>query len=337
MSKLQQVSALAGVSKATVSRVINNSENVSQDARQKVLQAMKQLNFHIHDLKRTSESTAMIGIILPFGSTIRSHSFSIDILAGAEEKAFENDYMILVGNSDNKVKEHELVTQMINRDVEGLVIWSSNPEPDPPHLQFVEKSGVPFVMVDRKAGMEAHTVRGDHLLGSLNLIRHLISLGHRHIAIVSPSANPTYGERIRGYQLALMEHGIAPVDEHQVIAGETADLREALRRLLTGRPKLTALFVASPGLLMPVVGLLDEMGLRVPEDISIVTFDDTYTPLPDKYKQFFTSVIQSGKLIGSMAMELLFRQLRNPSPDKQEIVLPGSLHIRQSTGPAAAE
>ncbi|UUZ86051.1 LacI family transcriptional regulator [Paenibacillus sp. P26] len=123
MSKLLEVAKLAGVSKATVSRVINHSDTVSPGARDKVLEAMRALNFHMQELRRSPDGSAVLGLVMPFGKEIQGNSFGIDIMAGAEEKAFEKEYMILIGNSVGG-RESVLTSNMVNRGVEGLILLS---------------------------------------------------------------------------------------------------------------------------------------------------------------------------------------------------------------------
>lgn len=336
MSKLQEVAKLAGVSKATVSRVINNRSPVSDAAKKKVLDAMRELNFHAQQLKRSNEGTMIAGLIMPLMNELNPSIFVSEIMVGAEQKAFEQDYMLLIGNSNTIEKEHSLATKMVNRDVEGLIILSTTGQQAAEHFSFLENAGVPIVLVDQKVeGFAANVVRGDHFLGSINLMNHLFSLGHRNIALLSPPLNlSTYNDRIRGYRVACMEQGIHVSDQTIIKEERDQPLQRAVEMLLNAKSRPTALFVTHPLMLMDVVKIIEKHNLHIPNDISIVTFDDIYCQLPDQYTNFFTSITQSGQLIGNMAMELLFQKIKNPGSENQEIILPGTLNIRKSTGQA---
>ncbi|WP_147433388.1 LacI family DNA-binding transcriptional regulator [Paenibacillus ginsengarvi] len=328
MSKLLEVAKLAGVSKATVSRVINNSDAVSPQAKQKVLEAMETLKFQSHNLKRAPESSSMLGVVLPFGKHIWSHSFGIDILAGAEEKAFDHDYMILIGNS-NGGRETALTANMTSRGVEGLIVQSAE-RGQAEHLRYVQSLGVPLVLVDQKVeGLQSHLVRGDNFSGAVTLMTHLFEHGHTRIGLVSPNKHFTYKERMKGYRFALLDRGIWMPESYEALGGDES-LAAQLNRMLMQNEPPTALFVASTGMLREIIDVLGEHNLRVPEHISIVTFDEHYSIVPEGYQEFFTSINQSGKLMGSMAVELLFQQLRNPAMEPQEIVLPGRFTERRS-------
>ncbi|MEF3303505.1 LacI family DNA-binding transcriptional regulator [Paenibacillus sp. GYB003] len=329
MSKLLEVAKLAGVSKATVSRVINNSDTVSPAAKQRVLEAMESLQVQPRHLKRAPESSSMLGVVLPFGKQIWSHSFGIDILAGAEEKAYEYDYMILLGNS-NGGRETVLTANMTSRGVDGLIVQSAE-RGQADHLRQAQSHGIPLVLVDQKVeGFEAHLVRGDNFQGAVTLMTHLFEHGHTRIGLVSPNKHFTYKERVKGYRFALLERGIRLPDGYEALDGGDVPVAERLGRMLSRSDRPTALFVASTGMLGEAVAIARERGLRVPDDISVVTFDEHYAVLPEGYQEFFTSINQSGKLMGSMAVELLFRQLRDPAMEPQEIVLPGRFVERRS-------
>lgn len=333
MSKLEEVAKLAGVSKSTVSRVINGSDTVSPEARQKVQEAMQSLRFHTQQLKRATEASSVLGLIMPLGKQIASHSFGIEMMAGVEEKAFENDYMILIGNSVGG-RDAQLTASMVQRGVEGLIMLSGRQEQFE-HLQQLQLHNIPLVLLDQKLeGLKTHLVRGDNFMGAVTLIAHLLEIGHRRIGIVSPNRHSTHKDRIKGYRYALMEQGIRIPDSYEALEGNGMAVDELLWRMLDGEDRPSALFVTNPGLLGKVVNVLNRKGLRIPEHISVVTFDECYAVLPEEYQDFFTSINQPAKLMGSMAVEILFRHKQNPELGYQEIVLPGTFAVRRSTLPA---
>lgn len=342
MSKLQEVANLAGVSKATVSRVINNGPSITEKTRNKVTEAMKALNLNARDLKRNNEGTMMIGLIQPFQKNFYNNGFSLNIMLGAEEKAFEYDYMLLIGdNSKDRNKESLVVSKMFKRDVEGLIIQSSY-KWGVENFDLLESTGLPSVWVDQKIEEKSvNTVRGDNLNSGIRLMNHLFSLGHKDIAMIGPVHLSTQIDRMRAYQLSMMERGFNVPDRYVITLTnqnlDNYDHYSIIKQLLSEDQRPSALYIIEPKVLNGCIQAINELSLRIPEDISIVTFDESYVVLPETYKNFFTSVNQSGKLIGSMALELLMQHIKHPDMDNQEIILPGTLHVRKSTAPLKKE
>lgn len=162
-------------------------------------------------------------------------------------------------------------------------------------------------------------------------MKHLLDEGHTRIALLSPDKYYTHKERIKGFRFAMMERGAMPSSDLEVLLSPNDAYMDRLETLLDGEHRPTAIFVTDPGLLEGLLELLNRKRLLIPEDLSVVTFDDNYCFLPSEYRDFFTSINQPGKLIGSLAVELLFRHWRTPDMEMQEIVLPGKLNVRRST------
>lgn len=335
MANLQDVATRAGVSKVTVSKVINNYESVSPATREKVLRVLQEMNVHASDLKRSKDNSMMIGMLMPLGDKT-GNRFGMGILGGAEAKALEKDYFIVIGNTGSSEREMKVAAKMLQRDVDGLVLFSVSNEQKGRHLEELINQRVPVVLVDQRLDeFPAHVVRGDNFTGALKLIDHLIELGHQHIGCISldPARRATYADRIKGYRIGLLNAGVPVIDSHYQEVGNGVTVYAATQKLLQAKPQPTAVFVTQPTMLMNVVKAVQEQGLKIPEDISIVVFDEQYAFLPDEYQDFFTSINQSAKLIGSMAIEILCQQLADPGLQYQEIVLPGVMSIRKSSGP----
>ncbi|WP_028552918.1 LacI family DNA-binding transcriptional regulator [Paenibacillus sp. UNC451MF] len=335
MANLQDIATKAGVSKVTVSKVINNYESVSTATREKVHRALREMNVLASDLKRSKDSSMMIGMLMPLGD-MTGNRFSMGILAGAEEKALEKDYFILIGNTVSMEREMKVTAKMLQRDVDGLILLSVSGELDGRHLEELINKRVPVVLVDQTfKDFPAHVVRGDNFAAAIKLIDHLVELGHCRIACIT--LNPvrsTHADRVKGYRIGLMNSEIKGQDLYYKIVGNGVNSYEATRSLLSMDSPPTALFVAQPSMLMNVFKAVQDQGLRVPEDISIVAFDEQYAILPEEYRGFFTSINQSAKLIGSIAIEILCQQMNDTSLEYQEIILPGVMNVRNSTGPA---
>jgi DNA-binding LacI/PurR family transcriptional regulator len=340
MSNLDDIAQKAGVSRVTVSKVINNYDTVAAKTRDKVFKVIESMNLEITDLKRTKDNTMMIGMVMPLGGNA-INNFSMDILAGAEEKAFEKDYFIVIGDSKaNMTREEQVASKMLNRDLDGIILYSITGEDKKgKHLDFLAKSKIPTVLVDLKIeGFPANIVQGDNFKGATTLMNHLFSLGHKDIATFVPQRmQSTYKDRHRGYQFSMMERGISLKEDYLVQIKTPNEIYAKTKLLLEAENRPTAFFVLAQYILIPMLQAIKDLHLRIPEDISIVAFDSDYAKLPAEYEGFFTSITQSGKLMGRLAVELLCQQMEDPNSTNQEILIPGKLDIRASTGsPASA-
>jgi LacI family transcriptional regulator len=240
--------------------------------------------------------------------------------------------MTLVGNSVGPSKEQNIIKQMIQRDVDGIILLSTLGQQDHADLAFLDKCGIPLVLVDQKIeGLSASIVRGDNILGAMTIMNHLLSLGHQNIATVCLEKHSTFRDRMRGYQFSLMENGLQPDPSNMISMNNENDLYESVKRCFSRDNRPTALFLTGPNMAMPSIQALESLQLSIPDDVSVVVYDDTYGQFPEKYQEFFTSITQSGMLLGSMATDILLQQIRRPGLAIQEIVLPGTLNIRKST------
>ncbi|MDF2720693.1 MAG: substrate-binding protein [Paenibacillus sp.] len=334
----EEIAKLAGVSKATVSRVVHNSTTVSADTRKKVLHVIKELNVDVNIMKRKKESASsqIVGLLLPLNQN-RFAPFLMDIMVGAERKVLENDYMMLMsGISEDTSRNDHILDKMAEKEVEGMIVFPSE-NIAAKSLEELQDKGIPFVCVDQiLTGIEADQVHADNVKGSVVLMKHLHELGHRRIAIMYHKELFSLRERLRGCQLSMLEHGI-PLEEALFI--NTPELKNSnaiylqVLNLLQGPDRPTAMVLTSPHYAVGVIRALNELDLRVPEHISLVTFDDHYAALPAEYQQFFTAVVQNAQQIGRLAAEQLFHRIQNPDQPVQEILLPGTLNVRQSTAP----
>ncbi len=336
MIKLEVIAQKAGVSKATVSRVINNSGIVAEETKNKVYQAISEFNIQINDLKRSKETAMTIGIILPFKHEGHHDPFVLDLFTGAENKAFENDYMILMGNSGGDIrKEISLTRKMIERGVEGIVMLSVSRRSDEiEHFLEIKGHQLPLILVDQDIpDFRANIVKGDNLQGSIMLTNHLISLNHRRIGIITLDQLSTMKTRSRGYHISLLESGI-PLQENYHRNVNHSDDKYGYRAavsLLQMEPRPTAVFLTDPHFLIGMIKACEELNISIPRDLSVVSFDDGYVDLPEEYKNFFTVISQSAKQMGTFAVEILFQNLKGSNVEGQELSLQGQLHIRKST------
>jgi LacI family transcriptional regulator len=336
VSTLTDVARLAGVSTMTVSRVINNSGYISPDTRARVDRAIVELGYMPNALARQlrSKRTKTIALVL----TDITNPFFTTIARGVEDAAGGLGYAVMFCNTDeSETEEIEYVRMLIQRRVDGVLLVPATDSSG--SLELLQKHGLPVVVLDRRAcSDQVDEVRADSEAGAYLAARHLIGLGHRRIAVLTgPSRVSTSVDRVVGYRRALAEEGLEPESE-LILFGEfnEASGYEMTQRILADRPQPTAIFAGNNFIAFGAIRALREAGTRIPEDMSIVVFDD----LPPGWAvdPFLTVVSQPAYEIGKRAAELMLERLAGDAPAKRRtLVLPSELITRRSTAPPRHE
>jgi LacI family transcriptional regulator len=334
VANISDVARLAGVSPMTVSRVINHSGHVKEETRLRVLRAMKELNYVPNDLARSlvRRRTDTLALIVPD----ITNPFFTTVARGTEDTARKNDFRVVLCNSDeDPAKELEYIRMCVSIRVDGVIIAAAG-DGSRKNLELLDSFEIPYVLVDRKVdGVQADVVTGDSRMGAFQLVKHLIDLGHRDIAMITGFlTTSTARERRDGYRRALEEHGI-PFREAWV--KETSYMRNMdftlVEQLLDCTPRPTAIFAANNFLAVQVIRGLRHRGLRVPEDMAVVCFDDV-----DPYslvEPFLTVASQPAYNFGTIATQLLIERIEHgegPAPSPRSIVLQPEVIIRKSSG-----
>ncbi len=218
MATIHDVAKLAGVSAVTVSRVLNNSNRVSPATQERVQRAIDELGYVPSVAARSlrSRQTFTLALIVPD----INNTFWTTVARGVEDAAQGKGYSVFLCNSDeNPTKQASYLDVVISQQVDGVIIAPYDTSAD--NLDKLRRRNIPVVIVDRDInGWEVDTVRGDSVAGARALVRHLIGLGHRRIAVITGPANTTTAaDRVVGYHLALSEAGIA-VDPDLIRFGE---------------------------------------------------------------------------------------------------------------------
>lgn len=330
MATIRDVAKLAGVSPITVSRVINNSGYVSSDTRVRVEEAIAQLEYIPNSLS-TSLRFKKSNIVALLVSDI-TNPFWTTVARGVEDVCHTRNLSVILCNTDEKQdKLDNYVNVLMQRQIDGFLLVPTSD--DTQLLHRIQKKGIPLVVVDRQVpSVQVDMVRCDSEGGAFQLVNYLISLGHRRIGVIGGPPNiSTSQQRIAGWHHALTQAGI-PIDESLVVYGGYRQqtgyqmARHILDRL---SPRPTAIFATNNFIAIGTLQAISEMGLRVPEDISVVAFDDlTYSMIPEP---FLTVVAQAPYQIGIKAAQLLIDQItRGSTSETHEIVLPVELIIRKS-------
>ena len=305
MATIRDVAAKANVSVATVSRIMNDLPGYSDATKRKVLRAMKDLEYTRNAVASSlaGSKTKSIGVMLPSVSS----RFASALLEGIEESARDRRHSVIVCNTDsNGRRTREYLQVLAERRVDGIVFVSEWLTDE--YEEQVEKMGIPFVLVSTfTASFPLPYVRIDDRRAAYDATSYLIKHGHRKIGMISGTKeDPIAGiPRVEGYGEALRDNGIS-YDEDFIVYGDFhyESGRIASDRLLTEHPELTAVFAASDEMALGVLSTAYARGLRVPEQLSVIGYDDAgdaRMAIPP-----LTSVHQPLAEMGKMAVELLF-------------------------------
>jgi DNA-binding LacI/PurR family transcriptional regulator len=332
---IRDVAKRAGVGVATVSRVINNSDLVSPGTRGVVLQAITELNYAPNPTARRLSlgRTFTIGVISPF---FTRYSY-IERLRAIEHVVSNSGYDIVVFNVESVERRDRYFREVPRPDrVDGVIIISLSPSED--HVASFRAGNVPVVLVDT-VHPRLTSVCEDSVHGGSVATQHLINLGHRRIAFIGDVFENPYGftsmrYRHIGYVEALRASGIAP-DQNLLMLGEHGreQAREMALALLSGSNRPTAIVAASDTQAMGVLMAARELNLRVPEDLSVIGYDDIEVAEYLGLTTMRQSLYESGKL----GVELLMRLMEASPGDRERVEtigLPSELVVRSTTGPA---
>ncbi|BDG62356.1 LacI family DNA-binding transcriptional regulator [Caldinitratiruptor microaerophilus] len=327
---IRDVARAAGVSQSTVSRALNGSGYVSPATRARVLAAAAQLHFRPSHVARSlvSKATHTLGLLLPD----ITNPFFPAIARGVEDAAARAGYAVILCNTDrDPAHEEHYLAILRQRQVDGLVLIASSAAVG----HRIARADFPAVVfVDRvPPGAEADAVVVDNREGVRTATRHLLGLGHRRIAFVGGSAGSgTSEDRLAGYLAALAEAGLNP-DPGHIRAGDfTYDGGYAAGRALLGSPdRPTAVVAANDLMAIGVLRAAAELGLRVPDDVAVVGYDDI--PLAGMLNPPLTTVAQPTYEMGERAARMLLERLAGKAPpEPRRVVLPARLVVRRSCG-----
>jgi LacI family transcriptional regulator len=329
MATIKDVAKHVGVSTATVSHVINKTRFVSEELIAKVLKAIQELNYHPNAVARSlvKKKTHTIGIII---SDILN-PFYTAIVRGIEDVTYQSGYNVMLCNTDENPEKEKLYIQVLmEKRIDGLAIATAFQ--DGVHPLVSQLGTVPLVNIVRKIkGLASDSVVGDNTGGAYQAIDHLIGLGHRRIGIISgPSGLSSGAERLKGCKKAFEDHGI-PIDLDLIKFGDFK--KESgytlTQEILQHRNRPTAIFVTNNQMTIGALNALNELETRIPEDISLISFDDM------EWYSFhnppITTVEHSPYQMGKKAGEMLVRRISKKGGKPKGVLFPSNLIVRGST------
>ena len=330
MPTIKDVAGLAGVSTATVSRVLNNHQQISPETRARVTAAVERLDYQFNRVARRlrMEGAQILGLII---SDI-ANPFFTSVVRGIEDVAYENQYSLLLCNSDEHPAREELHMRVLLAEKVAGVIISPTDENSVVYKPLI-KSGTPVVLLDRRLRhIDLDTVIVDNIQGAYDAVDHLIRLGHRRIGLIGgPMRITTARERQEGYAKALRDHGLT-VAEALIKGGDfkqDSGYRAAHELLALDDPP-TAIFTANNLMTLGALNAIHETGLRIPTDVAIVGFDDM--PWAQSLDPPLTTISQPTCDMGRTAANLLLKRIAGGHTDTVEIKLPATLIDRKSCG-----
>jgi LacI family transcriptional regulator len=333
---MKDVAELAGVSASTVSHVLNGTRKVSEDTRERVRLAIEELGYEPNLLAKSLKvsRTFTIGLLI---SDIQNPFFT-SVIRGAEDVALSRGYHLFLCNTDEDPnREDEYVRELSKKRVDGLIVASSASRRN--HTLQLRLEDVPFVFMDREVeGIEADTVSVDNRLGMRLIAEHLTQLGHERVGLVSGPLEKSSGhERYHGLRDALADLGL-PLHDSLVRFGDfrVSGGREAAEELLRLPEPPTALVVSNNQMTLGALLAVRELGLRVPDEVSVVSFDDMeWAPLANPP---LTALAQPTYEMGATAARMLLDKIEKKatgSPSK--LFMEPELMVRGSTGSPAGK
>lgn len=332
---IKDVAAAAGVSYQTVSRVINGQSGVVEPTRERILQAIETLGYRPSLAARSlpRRRTGIIGLIIPYPSDyLFRDPHLLAQLSGIDAEADANGYNVLLSTAGNSTSGLEAYERFVrNQFADGaLVIETASARQG---SELLSKQDYPFVGLGYGEGTWCnYFVHADDHDGARDAIRYLLQNGHRRIGIINgPSSGAVVAmeKRLTGYQQALIEAEIS-FDPNLMVYGDytRAGGKTAANELLKLPQRPTAIFALNDRMAMGAIRAIHLAGLRVPEDIAVVGFDDVYTAVD--FNPPLTTIRQPAKQIGHVAAQMLFKLIAGETITNNEIVLPAEVIIRQS-------
>jgi LacI family transcriptional regulator len=329
---IMDVARASGVSYATVSRVLSGYEFVKESTYNRVMESVERLGY-VANLQARSLAgghSRIIGLLVPN----LDNSYVATIMSGVDQALVRADYELMLYTTHRRAgKESLYVKTIANGLTEGLLLIA--PMVQATYLEALREQNFPYVLIDQADNTEnSSVVESTNWQGAYEATRYLVQLGHTRIAFITGAAAVrSAGDRLQGYRAAFADCNI-PLKAELIVEGDFQQHSgyDATKRLLeTVKPRPTAIFASNDLMAFGAMDAIREFGLRIPEDISIVGFDD----IPQASLVFpkLTTVRQPLDQMGRVAVRMLLEQIEDRSHPPQRVTLQTELIIRDSCGP----
>jgi HTH-type transcriptional repressor purR len=331
MATIKDVAKMAGVSTTTVSHVINKTRFVAKETEEAVMQAIKSLKYSPSAVARSLKvnTTKSIGMIV----TTSESPYFAEIIHAVEDHCYRQGYSLFLCNTQNdpeKIKNH--VEMLTKKRVDGLLVMCS--EYTQHSLDVLSSfSSVPMVVMDWGPNTDTDIIEDNSFTGGYLATKHLIDCGHKEIGLIAGELDKTTARtRYEGFVKAMNETNL-PIHKNWIMEGffEPEDGYECMNKILAQDSLPTAVFCCNDVMALGAISAITEKGLRVPDDISIIGYDNIHSSR--FYAPPLTTIHQSKSRLGAQAINLLFERIANKDNDNHEkhrIAIHPELVIRKS-------
>ncbi|NMC86743.1 MAG: LacI family transcriptional regulator [Anaerolineaceae bacterium] len=328
---LEDIAEKSGVSRSTVSRVINGDEKVKSETRERVMKVIQEYNFQPNLAARglAARRTNIIGLVTPAGvSELFTDPYFPQLIRGVTAACNAQQYSVMLWLADLEFERRTINQILHNGLLDGVVV--SSMVMDDPIVQSLYQSKMPFVLVGRHPKLDVNYIDVDNTQGGMDATLHLLKQNHHRVATITGPLNMVGGfDRYQGYQKALQSRQI-PLEEALVVEGSFTEESgyQGMKKLLEQHPD--AVFAASDMMAMGAIRAIREAGLRIPEDVAVVGFDDL--PAASQVMPPLTSIRQPVVRMGSLAADMLIDLIHHPREQTQHLLLATELIVRSTCG-----
>jgi DNA-binding LacI/PurR family transcriptional regulator len=331
---IEDIARLASVSRSTVSRVLNDHPSVRPSVRDRVRSVIKEYGYAPQAAARhlVTQRTRLIGVIFPRSTEyLLANPIFASFGQGIGQTCAERGYLAMLSLGLRDMEERMLFDMLRSRHFDGIVLISSERHDSLPF--FLKEARIPYTRIGHDPeGDDEAFVDVDDVEAAYKAVKHLTSLGHQRIAIIKgPGAEVCVPRRYSGYERALQEAGLS-VDPVLVEEGDWLHTsgKEVMQHFLQLDNPPTAVFSCNDMMAAGALHAIYEQGLRVPEDIAIVGFDDV--PQTKVIIPALTTISQPSEEMGSKATRMLIDQLEGKDEQPKQVIFPTTLVVRQSCG-----
>lgn len=331
---IKDIAKIVGVSHTTVSRVLNNSPRVSPETREKILRTMKELNFspHLSARSLSSGKTYTIGLLILYDLQQFPADFLPPILAGMTTKLNEYGYNLTLFFDQIEGRKNQVpLERLVRGNMDGLFLLSVETEAELAYK--AAQIDIPLVLVNQRIeNIDLNYVVADDEGGAYSAVSHLLDLGHRQVAFIGGVPKyKTSMDRRAGYIRALSDRGINFDSRLERIGHFDKDKGyHAMRELIAEVKGITAVFCANDLMALGAIKAIREAGLRIPNDIAVVGFDDA--EFAEAIEPSLTTVKKTRTMMGSEAARVMLEILNSEGhKEKYKVILPTRLIVRDST------
>lgn len=338
MTSIKDIAQKAGVSISTVSRALNNYHDVNEQTREKIMKLASEMNYFANAMAKGLVQKRSYTIGLFFGDQVNSgfdHPFFLEVISAVREVASNAGYDLLIFTNSHKTTA-TYTTLCRERGVDGVfLILTGAGKKKNEQLIELQESGIPCVAIDLPLdGKRCSYVESNNFLGAKKAAQHLVGLGHRKIVFIGgDEIGKLSFDRLYGFRTAMSECGISH-DPELIELGyfDTERTRNLTKAMMEADPDVTAFFAASDLMALAVIEALQETGYKVPQDVSVVGFDDIKEA--SQHHPYLTTVRQFKYQMGSEAIRLLMKIIDDESHQPYPVVIPCELMERETTAPA---